>query len=77
VKLSQKRFLNYGITAPEEALWRIPISLSYSDGSTVRTQHVLLADREMTVTLEGAKTVAWIHPNAAPRATTDGPSPRT
>jgi len=66
VKLSQKRFLNYGITAPEEALWRIPISLSYSDGSTVRTQHVLLADREMTVTPEGAKTVAWIHPNAGP-----------
>jgi alanyl aminopeptidase len=66
VKLSQKRFLNYGITAPKEALWRIPISLTYSDGSTVRNQHVLLADREMTVTLEGAKTVAWLNPNAGP-----------
>src|SRR6185295_4524495 len=66
VKLSQKRFLNYGIASPGEALWRIPVSLRYSDGSTIRTQHVLLADREMTVTLEGAKTVAWIHPNAGP-----------
>src|SRR6185295_14337098 len=66
VKLSQKRFLSYGVTAPDEQLWRIPVSLSYSDGSAVKTQHVLLADREMTITLEGVSKPAWINPNAGP-----------
>ena len=64
VKLSQHRFLGYGIAAPEELLWRIPVALKYSDGTTVRTQRVLLTDREMTVTLDGAKSPTWIYPNA-------------
>ena len=66
VKLSQKRFLGYGVAPPQERLWRIPIVLSYSDGSGVRTQHVLLTEREMTVELEGVKKPAWINPNGGP-----------
>jgi len=66
VKLSQKRFLSYGIAPPPEKLWQIPIVLNYSDGSQVRTQHVLLAEPEMTVDLEGVKTPAWIIPNGGP-----------
>jgi alanyl aminopeptidase len=66
VKLTQKRFLSYGVAAPREQLWQIPVSLSYSDGSSVKTQHVLLTGREMTVTLEGTHAPAWIHPNAGP-----------
>jgi len=66
VKLSQTRFLSYGIAAPREQLWQIPISLSWSDGSTVRTQHLLLKDKEMTVALEGGGKPVWINPNAGP-----------
>ncbi len=66
VKLSQKRFLSYGIALPKEQLWRIPIVLEYSDGSQVRTQHALLTEPEMTLELEGVKTPAWIHPNGGP-----------
>jgi alanyl aminopeptidase len=64
VKLTQKRFLSYGVQAPKEQLWQIPVALSYSDGAAVKTQHVLLTEREMTVTLEGARAPDWIHPNA-------------
>jgi alanyl aminopeptidase len=63
VKLSQSRFLGYGVTAPTEQLWRIPVSLKYSDGSTVRTQNVLLTERETTVTLEGGKSPEWLNLN--------------
>jgi len=66
VKLSQQRFLSYGVQPPREQLWRIPVALSYSDGASVKTQHVLLTDREMTVTLEGTRAPAWINPNAGP-----------
>jgi alanyl aminopeptidase len=66
VKVTQTRFLSYGVAAPREQLWQIPIALSYSDGSSVKTQHVLLTGREMTVTLEGTKAPVWINPNAGP-----------
>ena len=66
VKLSQKRFLSYGITPPQERLWRIPVALAYSDGSQVHTQHVLLTEPETTVELEGVKAPAWVNPNAGP-----------
>ncbi|HYQ96594.1 MAG TPA: M1 family metallopeptidase, partial [Candidatus Eisenbacteria bacterium] len=65
VKLSQRRFLSYGVSAPLEELWKIPIALEYSDGSGVKTQRVLLAEREMTVALEGAKAPLWVNPNGA------------
>ncbi|HXL15267.1 MAG TPA: M1 family metallopeptidase [Methylomirabilota bacterium] len=63
VKLSQRRFLGYGVQAPTEQLWRIPVMLKYSDGTGVRTQSVLLTEREMTVTLEGGKAPQWLNPN--------------
>jgi alanyl aminopeptidase len=63
VELSQKRFLDYGLTAPDQ-LWRIPVTLKYSVGGSVRTQSVLLDRPAMTVALEGGGTPEWIHPNA-------------
>ncbi len=63
VKLSQQRFLGYGVTAPSEQLWRIPVSFRYSDGSAVHTESVLLTEREMTVTLEGGKSPQWLNLN--------------
>ncbi|MGH8015495.1 MAG: M1 family aminopeptidase, partial [Candidatus Zixiibacteriota bacterium] len=32
LRLSQKRFMNYGNTAPEELIWQIPVLLKFSDG---------------------------------------------
>jgi alanyl aminopeptidase len=63
VKLAQRRFLGYGVQSPKEELWRIPVYLKYSDGSTVRTQRVLLTEREMTVALEGGKAPQWLNLN--------------
>ncbi|HYQ90250.1 MAG TPA: M1 family metallopeptidase [Candidatus Binatia bacterium] len=63
VKLSQQRFLGYGVTAPSQQLWRIPVSLKYSDGSAVHTQSVLLTEPEMTVTHEGGKAPRWLNLN--------------
>ena len=64
VMLSQRRFLTYGVIAPKEQLWQIPVALRYSDGTTTHTQHVLLTEPRMTVPLEGGHTPVWIHPNA-------------
>ena len=63
VKLSQRRFLSYGVQAPGDPLWKIPVALTYSDGSAVRTQRFLLSERETTVALEGSKAPVWVNPN--------------
>ena len=64
LRLSQKRFLNDGVVAPKPARWQIPVILKYSDGKVARTRTLLLKDASLTVTLEGAGHVTFIHPNA-------------
>jgi alanyl aminopeptidase len=66
VRLSQRRFLNYGVTTPHDPLWQIPVTLLYSDGDSARTHSVLLREGSMTVALPGlsGKKIAWLHPNA-------------
>jgi len=64
VRLSQKRFLNDGVTAPGSAIWQIPVALKFSDGRRARTRTILLKEPSRIVTLEGARRVAFIHPNA-------------
>ena len=74
VRLSQRRFLNYGLKEPGRALWKIPITLRYPGEGLARpsgqpsprivTQQVLLADSAQTVQLETTGMPAWIHPNA-------------
>jgi alanyl aminopeptidase len=64
VKLTQKRFLNYGIAAPQEQLWQVPVGLEYSDGTKTRTQYVLLTGPETTVALQGGRAPVWLYPNA-------------
>jgi alanyl aminopeptidase len=63
VELSQKRFLNYGVTAPERTIWKIPITLLWMSGGKPRTLAVVLDRERMTVRLPGAAP-AWVHPNA-------------
>jgi alanyl aminopeptidase len=67
VRLQQRRFLNYGVEAPNPTSWKIPVVLRYSDGRQTYTQSVLLADAEQTVTLERTTSPAWVHPDADER----------
>ena len=67
VRLTQRRFLNYGVTAPLPAAWKIPVTLRYSDGKQSYTQSLLLSDAEQTVKLEKTAAPAWVHPNAGER----------
>lgn len=64
VRLAQRRFANYGASVPDQ-LWNIPIVLKYFDASGVKTQTVLLTDKEQTVALTSLEgDVAWLLPNA-------------
>ncbi len=67
VRLSQERFLHYGVRAPRATAWRIPVTLKYADGAAVRTRRVLLIRATEVVTLGTARAPAWIHPNAGER----------
>jgi alanyl aminopeptidase len=67
VRLTQRRFLNYGVTAPIPAAWKIPVTLRYSDGKQSYTQSLLLSEAEQTVKLEKTAAPAWVHPNAGER----------
>jgi alanyl aminopeptidase len=66
VRLAQTRFLNYGVTAPGAALWRIPVTIRYSDGMQTRLHTVLLDQTTQIVELPGlaGRAPEWIHPNA-------------
>ncbi len=65
VRLRQERFHNLGAEVPP-ARWRIPLTLKWSDGTTVATRTILLADSEQALTLPAAP--VWIEPNAEERA---------
>jgi aminopeptidase N len=67
VRLRQQRFLNFGTQAPGPAMWKIPVTLRYSDGRQTHTQSVLLEGAEQTVQLEHGAAPAWVHPNAGER----------
>ena len=67
LKLSQRRYLPAGETAPSPQLWKIPVVLRVSDGRETHTQKVLLAEASQTVRLEPAASPAWIYPNADER----------
>ena len=62
VKLSQRRYLRAGISAPAET-WIVPVALRYSDGTTTKVKTVLLDAPSKTFTLDAPK-VAWIFPHA-------------
>ena len=59
--LSQRRFLNYGVTA-DDFLWTIPVQLKYSDGKSIQTKTVLFDKKRDEVTL--GKSVEWVLPDA-------------
>jgi len=67
VRLTQKRYLHYGVTPPARLLWQIPVTLKYSDGTKVMTHSLLLSESTATVVLPGlaGNAPAWVHPNGA------------
>ncbi len=65
ITLTQKRFASAGVEVKPQ-LWRIPVTLHYSDGTTTRTIPVLLDAASKTVKLEGER-LDWIHPDADAR----------
>ena len=65
VKVTQKRFLGYGVTAPAEQVWGIPMTVRYPGASGVQTQSFLLDQPTATIQLTGLTTkAAWIDVNA-------------
>jgi alanyl aminopeptidase len=68
VRLTQSRFANAGATPPTPTLWRVPVTLKYTDGDATRTTTVLLGARAQDVKLRADNLpVVWIHPNASER----------
>ncbi len=63
LRLTQKRFMNYGTAAPEELLWQIPVALKYNDGKETREISLVMSRPEETVTLESAGELQWLFPN--------------
>ena len=66
IRLSQKRFANYGVELPAQT-WKIPVTLRYSDGKAVQAQTVLLEKASQSVSLDIGGQPAWVLPNAAQR----------
>jgi alanyl aminopeptidase len=65
VRLSQRRFLSSGGSAPSSALWQIPVTLKYPRGKTLRTRSILLKEASQTLSLGAVP--PWVHPNAGER----------
>jgi alanyl aminopeptidase len=61
ITLSQKRYLNYGIEAPDQ-LWTVPVRVKYHDGTNTVTRTVLLEDE--STSFEVGTNVEWAMPNA-------------
>jgi alanyl aminopeptidase len=64
VRLTQSRASPYGVSQPP-VRWIVPVTLKWSDGKSVRSQRVLLADESMVVKLPGAP--KWVMPNGEGR----------
>jgi alanyl aminopeptidase len=61
-RLAQQRYSTAGVTLPAQS-WKVPVSLRWSDGASVRVEAVLLDGASREVTLP-APSVAWVFPNA-------------
>ena len=65
VRLRQQRFLATAGSAARPVRWKIPVRLSWSDGTKVHEQRLLLDAESQIVRLEGARRdPVWLHPNA-------------
>jgi cytosol alanyl aminopeptidase len=65
LELTQRRFLNYGVKA-DPVSWKIPMTIAYSDGHTVRRTSIVLGAERQIVKLEAPSPV-WVMPNVGAR----------
>jgi alanyl aminopeptidase len=66
LQLSQSRFHSVGVEVPPES-WKIPVTLKYSDGTTARTETVLLDGASRTWRPKTSTPISWVLPNAEAR----------
>jgi alanyl aminopeptidase len=64
VKLTQHRFLTVGEAGANEPRWRIPVTLRYPAGGSLRTVRIWLTGADTVADLGVASPPAWIMPNA-------------
>ena len=65
VKLTQKRFLGYGVQAPAEQRWGIPMTVRYPGANGVQSYSLLFDQPTSEIQLPGITTkAAWIDVNA-------------
>ena len=67
MRLSQRRFVNYGTLGAPPATWMMPIEIKYSDGSETHTLGAFLTQHETVMPLETRKPVVWAYPNVDER----------
>lgn len=63
-RVSQTRFHNYGVELKGDALWQIPLSITYGDGAKTERMTFLLTDTSAIVELPLSNQVQWLYPNA-------------
>lgn len=66
-ELRQVRFYTLGPAPEGTRRWFTPVTLRYSDGTTTRTETVMVSDTVRTIRLKDAQRVTWLHPNADER----------
>jgi len=65
LRLTQKRFMNFETTAPEEMLWQIPVALKYNDGKETKEISFVMSQPEETIMLESSGDLQWLFPNVS------------
>ncbi|MCH9651992.1 MAG: M1 family metallopeptidase [Deltaproteobacteria bacterium] len=66
VRLSQKRFANFGSQLPPQ-LWQIPVSVKFATEKGVETRTLMLRSASQVETLTESGQIDWIFPNAEGR----------
>jgi len=63
IRLTQKRFANYGVTVPQDIQWEIPVAIKYFDGKETRQKTWEMTKTEELVNLESRGPIQWVFPN--------------
>lgn len=64
LRLTQRRFSNYGTELTSEQLWKIPVNLKIENNGSVTDQTVYLTDSVQTVELTTDGAPKWVYPMA-------------
>lgn len=62
IRITQKRYTQYGVKENTPSRWMVPVVLKYSDGQDVHLQKALLNKKSQTFKLDHA--MKWLYPNS-------------